>query len=349
MRSAWLLPGGSEPGQTREDTRLAPVGTFTPETEVRTRAGVLAGGDPFAATGAGPMSLQIGVGRAVVQGTDAQGAYPVCLDAPQVLTFEDGAAQFTRIDSVVARVYDGLYDTEGQTLATVERITGEAAAEPSPPPLPSGCLRLWDVAVPAGTSAGVGGINWGSALTDRRQYTAAHGGIVPAGGGTGDAGAYDGQYRDTGTGLERWSAAADGWQAYPPPADGWQAYTPTLTNTTLGNGKLLTRFMRYANRVIVAYTLTWGSSTSGNLPTISVPVAPASLGGMRWNGSVLISRGEGRFRSGVTWLYDSSTAITTGAFTSATPVEVDTNLSAAGLTMAAGGWIMGSIEYEVPE
>ncbi|MFF8095680.1 hypothetical protein [Streptomyces sp. NPDC016675] len=219
MRSAWLLPGGpSEPGQTREDTRLSPLGTFTPESELRTRSGILAGGNPFSATGAGAMTLQIGTGRAVVQGTDAQGAYPVCLDAPVTLTFEDGAAQFTRIDSVVARVYDGLYDVEGQTLAQVERITGQDAANPSPPLLPAGCLRLWDVAVLPGTSAGVGGINWASALTDRRRYTSAHGGIVPRGVAS-DVGAYDGQYADFAGVLYRWSASATRWELYrPPPA-----------------------------------------------------------------------------------------------------------------------------------
>ncbi|MFH8530453.1 hypothetical protein ACH4GE_18785 [Streptomyces tendae] len=239
MRSAWLLPGGaSEPGQTREDTRLSPLGTYTPESELRTRAGVLAGGNPFAATGAGPMTLQIGAGRAVVQGTDAQGAYPVCLDAPVTVAFEDGAAQFTRIDSVVARVYDGLYDTEGQTLATVERITGDATAEPSAPLLPAGCLRLWDVAVPAGTSAGVGGIDWGSALTDRRRYTSAHGGIVPRGVAS-DAGAYDGQYADFDGTLYRWSAAGSQWELYrPPPAP----VTKVTTGFAVASGWSLVTF-----------------------------------------------------------------------------------------------------------
>lgn len=345
MRSAWLLPGGSSPGQTREDTRLSPLGTFTPETEVRTRSGVLAGGNPFTASGAGPMSLQIGSGRAVVQGTDAQGAYPVCLDAPVTLTFDDGNAQFTRIDSVVARVYDGLYDTEGKTVAQVERITGEATAEPSPPLLPAGCLRLWDVAVPAGTSAGVGGIDWGSALTDRRQYTAAHGGIVPAGGGSASPGAYDGQYRDTGTGLERWSAADEAWQVYPPPPAGWVPYSATLTNVVLGNGKFISRYQRIANRMIVGWALRWASNTSGNMPVIGLPVPPATLGGMMWTGNGTINKGSGSWRGGWAYLADDGTAISTYALT--TTGEVTSNFLAAGISMQAGGWIQGSIEYEV--
>ncbi|WP_328361376.1 hypothetical protein OG800_26400 [Streptomyces sp. NBC_00445] len=211
VRPAWLLPTG----QTREHTRLAPVGTYAPETETRTRDGVIAGGNPFAATGAGAMSLQIGAGRALVQGTDAQGAYPVALDAPEIVTFTDGNAQFTRIDTIALRVYDQLFDENEQNLARIEIIEGQALATPTAPTMPPACLRLWDVTVPAGASAGVGGINWSSALGDRRRYTSAYGGIIPRGWGLAFDGAYDGQYRDMGTGLERWNATADAWQQYP--------------------------------------------------------------------------------------------------------------------------------------
>ncbi|GHB98644.1 MULTISPECIES: hypothetical protein [Streptomyces rochei group] len=352
MRSAWLLPGGpSEPGQTREDTRLSPLGTYTPESELRTRSGVIAGGDPFAATGAGAMRLQIGVGRAVAQGTDAQGAYPVCLDAPVTVDFPDGDAQFTRIDSVAVRVYDGLYDVNGQTLATVERVPGEARAVPVPPDMPSGAVRLWDVTVPAGASAGVGGINWSTALADRRPFTAAYGGIIPRGWGLGFDGAYDGQYRDTGTGLERWSAAEGAWQAYPPPAAGWRTYSPSVSNLTLGNGSVRARWRQYANHVQVAFRLVWGSGTTGNMPRLSIPVPAASLGGMSWTGTMTMSRGSGNWRSGTTWLTDDATTINTGIMArdpGSNQPEIMTNLAAASITMTAGGWIMGNVEYEIP-
>ncbi|OII60858.1 hypothetical protein BJP40_08320 [Streptomyces sp. CC53] len=199
VRAGWLTPTG----QTREDTRAVPVGTMTPAGELTTRSGVIPGGDPLAATGTAAMQLQIGIGRAVVQGTAAQGAYPVAVTAPETLTFADGSAQFGRIDSVVARVYDGLFDTFGQTLATIEIVQGEASATPTPPALPPATLRLWDVTVPAGTSAGTGGINWTTALTDRRVYTVAVGGIAP---GALD-GTHAGQWRDTGI-LERFTGTA---------------------------------------------------------------------------------------------------------------------------------------------
>ncbi|MFM9613919.1 hypothetical protein [Streptomyces niveiscabiei] len=347
VRAAWLLPGGASPGQTREDTRLAPVGTYTPASELTTRPGVIPGGSPFAATAAGVMTLQIGTGRAMVQGTAAQGAYPVAVTSPETLTFPDGHAQFARIDSVVLRVYDGLYDASGQTLAAVEILGGEPTATPTPPALPAGSLRLWDVTVPAGTSAGTSGITWGSALADRRQYTTAIGGITPRSAGTSYSGAYDGQYRDTGTGLERWSASAAAWQSYPAPPAGWLPYTATLTNTTLGNGNLLTRYRRYGTHVEAAFRLAWGSTTTGAMPRISMPVTPASLGGMRWTGNLTIHRGSGNFRAGTTWLYDDTSILGTGLLgTASSQPEILTAFAAAGVTMAAGGWIIGNVSYE---
>lgn len=281
VRAAWLLPGGTGPGQTREDTRLAPVGTYAPAGELTTRPGVLPGGAPFTASAAGAMSLQIGVGRAVVQGTTAQGAYPVAVTAPETLAFPDGDALHARIDSVVLRVYDGLYDTSGQTLAAVERLQGEASATPAAPLLPPGCLRLWDVRVPAGASTGVGGIDWGTALTDRRQYTAAVGGVIPPGGGLAFDGAYHGQLRDTGTQIERWNTDTGTWQRYPavparpvstsqaadPPfnvASTWVDFTaaawPRITFTVPSSGQvIITIGGQVSNRTTSSSTcwLTW--------------------------------------------------------------------------------------------
>lgn len=263
VRAAWLLPGGTTQGQTREDTRLAPVGTWSPESEIRTRPGVVPGGDPFAASDAGAMSLQVGVGRAVVQGTTAQGAYPVAVDAPEVLTFTDGDALFDRIDTVIVRVYDGLFDVHGQTIAVVEIVPGTAAATPSAPTLDPACLPLWDVRVPAGASAGVGGIGWGSALTDRRAYTVAVGGIVPRG-VLSDSGAYDGQYADVDGVLYRWSAAGEEWELYRPPAAPVEEIT---TGLVLASGWTLNGFRaRRDSRTVsaTAYLKRTGGALSGN-------------------------------------------------------------------------------------
>ncbi|MFE4203962.1 MULTISPECIES: hypothetical protein [Streptomyces] len=275
VRSAWLMPTG----QTREDTRLAPTALVVQEAEIRVRDGVLAGGSPFAATGAGAMTLQIGPGRAIVQGTDAQGAYPVANDAPVSLVFADGAAQFGRIDSVILRIADTLFDT-GPNAARIEIVQGAATASPTPPALPTtASLRLWDVTVPAGASAGAGGIGWGSALGDRRRFTCAAGGILPRGYGLSFSGAYDGQYRDNGTALERWSAQAGAWQTYRPPLE---SATVTTTGAVAATGFSLTGL--HARRisgvqsfsVVVSRTGSTITSPTGSnitdLPLVTLPL-----------------------------------------------------------------------------
>ncbi|MFF9705044.1 hypothetical protein ACF1FE_28240, partial [Streptomyces griseofuscus] len=249
--------------QTREDTRLAPVGTWSPETELRTRDGVIPGGAPFAATGLDAMSLQIGVGRAVVQGTDPQGAYPVAVDAPEVVRFTDGDAQFDRIDSVVLHVYDSLFDQNGQALAAVEIIKGDATATPTAPTLPPAHLRLWDVRVPAGTSAGVGGIDWRSALADRRRFTVAAGGILPKGWGLAFDGAYDGQYRDNGGTLERWNATTRAWTTYQAPE---LPVETTNSGVVTATGWTMTSFDARRHRRTVQFIGFW-QRTGAALPS----------------------------------------------------------------------------------
>jgi hypothetical protein len=255
---------------------------MAPEGELTTRPGVIAGGDPLAATGTGAMTVQIGVGRAVVQGTTAQGAYPVAVTSPETLTIGDGGAQFARIDSIVLHVYDGLYDTSGQTLAAVEILPGEASATPAPPELPAGHLRLWDVEVPAGVSAGTGGIDWASALTDRRQYTAAYGGIIPRGSAS-DAGAYDGQYRDNAGALERWDADAEEWAAYP--ADtGWVPLTMPNGWNNPGHGTI-PQYRKWGPLVMLRGRLgkTSGATISGTDTILTLPSVIRPYTGKEWS------------------------------------------------------------------
>ncbi|WP_439676006.1 hypothetical protein [Embleya sp. MST-111070] len=197
-------------GQTRADTRLAPLGVMAPAGEMTSRPGVVAGGNPLKLTPVGTMTCEIGPGRAIVQGTGAQGAYPLAVTSADSVTITDGDAQWARIDTVALCLYDELYDEGDETRAAVEIVEGEPAAAPAPPNLPTSAIALWDITVPAGTSAGTGGIAWSSAVTDRRQYTAAYGGIIPP--GTGEfAGSYTGQYRHGPTGLEVWDGIGMRW------------------------------------------------------------------------------------------------------------------------------------------
>lgn len=206
VRAAWLTNrGDTAGGQSRNDSRMTPLGTMVPAAELTTTPGVISGGNPFALTATGPMTATLGTGRAVIQGTDIQGSYPVAITDAETLVFVDGDPANPRVDLVVLRVYDAAYDDSGQVRAAVEIIPGTPAAAPEAPPLPAAALALYRVAVAAGVSAGTGGLDFPTVTTDVRRYTVAVGGIIPAA----DApAAYPGQYRDDGTGLQRSTGTA---------------------------------------------------------------------------------------------------------------------------------------------
>jgi hypothetical protein len=206
VRTTWLL----NPGQTRADTRLGAAGTWTPTDATQTRAGVVPGGTALNLTGS-TMTGTVAIGRAVIQGTSTQGAYGLAVTAAETFTVANGHASLNRIDSVFAVVYDSAYDTSGLTQGAIVYVQGTASASPTAPtsvPNSTAYLKLWDIAVAAGSSAG-SPINWATALTDQRTYTVAVGGINP--GGSSVAGAYAGQWRDGGGSagiLERYNGSA---------------------------------------------------------------------------------------------------------------------------------------------
>ncbi|MGW2541075.1 hypothetical protein ACWC5I_09410 [Kitasatospora sp. NPDC001574] len=317
VRAAWLPPTG----QTRTDTRLSPVGTMTPTGATTTAPGVIPGGNPLSLTPTAPMQAQLGAGRAVVQGTALQGAYPVTLTLPETLDFAPGHAQWDRIDLVVLHVYDGLYDQSGKALAAVEILKGTAAADPKPAPLPACSLPLWSVRVPVAVSAGTGGIPWATALVDLRTYTVSAGGVRPD--ASTEPGSYVGQVRDTGTRVERWSGTK--WVAYPAavggivpqsvggfgsytgqwrdgsnglerwsglgwvPMGSWTSYTPTWTGLEIyGEATAGGRYCRIGRHVEAVAWLSWGadSSLGTGYIRVSLPTAAADVGAPHgWQGT----------------------------------------------------------------
>ncbi|WP_051742032.1 hypothetical protein [Streptomyces xylophagus] len=277
IHSGWLSPDG----QTREDTRLVSLGALTPTSPVATRSGVLPGsptgiyrisGFTLYSAVTGTMTATVYPGRAVIQGTDTQGAYPVALTDTIPLTFADGDAQYDRIDLVVLRVYDDVYDSSGRTEAAVEIVKGTPAATPAVPATPSLALPLYKVAVAKATSAGNGGIIWSSALTDLRTPTVAVGGIPPVTTSTA-AGSYPGQYQDLNGQLQRWNGTA--WTNYPV-LPTWQNWTPTWTTSTgsatpaFGNATVACRYVQFGTTVHLNFAITFGSTTTyGTSPTTS--------------------------------------------------------------------------------
>lgn len=114
--------------------------------------------------------------------SSALGPYVLVSDATVNITFADGEASVPRVDRIIARVYDNVNDGSGDTKGDVYYLKGQASGAATA--LPSNAMLLYEVTVPAGTSAGSGGINFNTATTDRRFYTSAAGGIIPIANGT---------------------------------------------------------------------------------------------------------------------------------------------------------------------
>ncbi|MEU4062169.1 hypothetical protein AB0F25_06990 [Streptomyces wedmorensis] len=229
LRSSWV----AETGQTREDTRLTQTGVTTMSNPVQVRSGILPGSYDgafrlagFWTFGSGAMTATVSEGRAVIQGDITQGAYPVTLPAAASVTFTPGNAQYGRIDVIVLKIYDTLYDSSTKTEAKLEIIQGTPEQTPKVPLIPARCLPLYEVVVPAGVSAGNGGIPWNTSLKDLRSTVVSLGGILPAEGATGP-GTYPGQYQDAANTLQRWDGSK--WVPYPAALGGIMPNTASAT------------------------------------------------------------------------------------------------------------------------
>lgn len=297
IRSAWLLNRSDDgSGQSRSDTRLAPLGTMTPTGQLSSRSGVVPGSPDGSSVLSGlsvsglsaGMTATVSAGRAVVQSREAAGAYPVAVTEHTPLVLADGDPDNPRVDLVVLRVYDGSQDMSGRTEAALEVVQGDPGSTPVVPATPTASLPLASVRVPAGASAGSGGIDWASAVSDLRRATVAVGGILPEGWSRDLPGAYPGQYRDTGeSGLERWDGTA--WRPYPAPPK-WRSWTPAWTTSTgvgapsYGNATVQCRYVQLGTLVHASFHIVFGSTTkfgSGGTNdnwqfTLPVPAAGAS-------------------------------------------------------------------------
>jgi hypothetical protein len=126
----------------------------------------------------GTMSVTVAPFSAWIDGgvSVAQGGYPFILDAAKTLAVADGDATLERVDTVAAVVYDDASDGSGQTVAEVVVVQGVPGA--GAPALPATAVPLRDVTVPAGLSAGTGGLSSANLGTDRRVWTVAAGGVL---------------------------------------------------------------------------------------------------------------------------------------------------------------------------
>ncbi|GGU92271.1 hypothetical protein GCM10010275_31690 [Streptomyces litmocidini] len=325
VRAAWL----QSTGQTREDTRLALAALLTPngqsaaETPLRSRPGIVPGG--LVLTGTSAMQCSIGTGRAVIQGVDtAQGPYMLAVTAPETLTVPDGDPQYGRIDLIELAVLDDAYDRSGSTGAVIRLVKGTPAAAPvAPPSGPGSAFPLYTVSVPAGTSAGTGGVQWTSpgVVTTLHYPMTALGGIIPT---SGFKGAYVGQYRDVSGLLQRWDGTT--WVSYAKPIGGIAPHGTMTTGAYTGqyrdNAGVLQRWdgsaWQYAEgtaKILLAVTQ-WTADQAQSIPSnawtvITMPkVEGDDAGG--WNGTdtyVVPRTGWWRISAQITWANDAQTGM----------------------------------------
>lgn len=127
----------------------------------------------------GTMGVQVTALTCWVDGgtSVAQGGYPYVLDATKTVTLADGHASLSRTDVIAVVVRDDVFDGGGLTEAVLEVVQGTPGA--GVPALPASCVPIREVTVPAGLSAGTGGLSSSHLGTDRRQWMVGLGGILP--------------------------------------------------------------------------------------------------------------------------------------------------------------------------
>lgn len=128
-------------------------------------------------TNVSAMQVKVGPFKAIVPNTNSVGSYLVQSDADITLTFDAGEAAVARTDRIIVRVYNNAADGSGRDEAVVEYLKGQSSGSASA--LPASSLLLFEFPVPAGASAGTGGINFTGIVQDKRLYTTASGGIIP--------------------------------------------------------------------------------------------------------------------------------------------------------------------------
>lgn len=116
--------------------------------------------------------------RAVVANSIASnlGPYLVVSDANTDITFDAGEASVPRVDRIIIRVRDNVNDGSGSTAGSIEYLKGQASGAATA--MPNNSLLLYEMTIPAGASAGGGGVNFANAV-DKRVFITVHGGIAP--------------------------------------------------------------------------------------------------------------------------------------------------------------------------
>jgi hypothetical protein len=160
------------------DHRMLNSALLVQDGNTGTRSGIFHGPSNGSLSTVSAMVARIAPLRCVINNSisNVLGPYVVVSDANVDITFDNGEASVTRTDRIIVRVRDDVNDGSGSTAGSVEYLKGQASGAATA--LPNNSLLLFEVNVPAGASAGGGGINFGAATTDFRTHTVANGGVI---------------------------------------------------------------------------------------------------------------------------------------------------------------------------
>lgn len=145
---------------------------------VAVRSGVFPGESVGALSTVSAMVARVAPVKLIINNSisNALGPYVLVSNANVDITFDAGEAGTSRVDRIIARVYDDTNDASGSTTGSIYYLKGQASGLATA--MPNNSILLYEMTVPAGASAGGGGINFNNAV-DRRSYTVAAGGIIP--------------------------------------------------------------------------------------------------------------------------------------------------------------------------
>ncbi len=307
VRAAWLI----NDTMSGEDIRVALTAKSLHDTAVRARSGVIpAPSNPLnVAIGSG-MSVNVAAGQALIGGqrAGAQGEYHVTNDATLTLTVANGDASQPRTDVVVAYIRDTDYGdtTQAGGIGIVQGTPGPTF----PVPTFTGttalgtAIPLARVKVPAGASAGSGGLtSAGAVITDMRVWSTAAGGIVPVK-DTSEASAltgYRGLYVDTGAdGVLRrhngmgWELARAGMPAAANLSAWYGSYSGQPLRLLGGHGTFTTNSGSYTNIAFgetvsgVKSVMVNGAVDGYDVTAHATAAYPTGFDVQLWNGSALL-------------------------------------------------------------
>lgn len=164
---------------TRERLRRTDAAGLFPTGPGLARGGFRNDGGGAVSVNAGTMGVTVTPFTAWVDGgvSDVQAGYWLTSDATETLTVAAGHASQVRTDVVIAEVRDTTHDASGATDARLRILQGTPGS--GVPALPTNAVALRNITVPAGASAGTGGLSSGALSTDRRVYTTGLGGTLP--------------------------------------------------------------------------------------------------------------------------------------------------------------------------